>query len=184
MSLRLADEHGELIESLDQALELIVRLRDHVEQLQRKAAGDAHVIGDLKRDKLRDAEANARWPIAMKWHAFHNKVTGRSSRWKIDCFERAEPFLKAYGYEVCCAASEGIAADHYEDKRSNGTERHHTTWKVLLRDTDRFEEAVNSAPVTTLAKLREEGKLPGEQRKKKTRSPARESTQTTLEDVA
>ena len=89
------------------AEDAILRLRDHVAELQRTIAAQSHTIGELKRDKLKDAESKALWPLAMKWHAHHNKVTGRKSRWKLDCFERCEPYLKEYGLEVCMAASEG-----------------------------------------------------------------------------
>lgn len=167
---------GELIEATHVALEVEVqRLRDHISELQRTIARQSFELGELKRDKQHDAEQNRLWPLAVRWHKHHAKVTGRKSRWKLDVFERMEPFLKEYGIEVCEAASEGIAHDHFSTKRKNGTARHFNTLDTLLKNTDRFEEAINSCPLEVLQVLREEGLLPGQRKKKKGSAPAQRS---------
>jgi hypothetical protein len=157
----------------------IIELQDHVRGLERNLAGWAHRCAELERDKLAEAQTSQLWPLAVQWHEHHQRVTGRRSTFKLDTYEKAEPFLKAYGIEVCLAASEGIAFDHYISDRKNGTKNHHTTWKVLLGSTERFEEALNAAPLDVLARLKADGLLPGWKRK---RQDQREK-QTTMLDA-
>jgi len=172
--LKIVDpKTGELVilDSQDLAQEVLA-LRDEVTQHLRTIRAQASEIGKLKRDKQKEAEANPLWPKAVKLHQLYNKVMGRRSVWKIDVFEMCETFLEAYPVEVHEAAIEGLKAEHYIDIRRNGTKRHHVGWHILYRDTDRFEEAVNSASLDTLTVLKEEGLLPGQARKKKGSSPA------------
>jgi hypothetical protein len=155
-------ETGELVEVTQEGLEgMVVRLQDELREKERTIRSQAHRIGDLERDKQKEAEENPLWPKAVELHQHYNRVMGRRSVWKLDVFELCEPFLKKYPIEVHHAAIEGLKADHFVSTRSNGTTRHHHGWHILYRDTDRFEEAVNSADVETLQVLREEGLLPG-----------------------
>lgn len=164
---------GEIGEATVESLsEWVVRLQDEVAQHLHTIRGQASEIGQLKRDRKRDAEKNPLWARAVALHREYNRILGRKSRWKLDVFEMCEPFLEAYPQEVCIAAIHGIKADHYVDVRKNGTKRHHWGWHILFRDTDRFEEAVNSAPLDMLTVLREEGLLPGMTPKPKGSSPA------------
>jgi hypothetical protein len=167
---------GELVEASAENLALLVQsLRDEVTQHLRTIRAQASEIGKLKRDRQNEAEGDPLWPKAVDLHRFYNQTMKRRSVWKLDVFEMCEPFLKAYPVEVHRAAIHGLLADHYVDTRANGTKRHHVGWHILYRDTDRFEEAVNSAPVEMLQILREEGLLPGMTPKKKGSSPAQRS---------
>jgi hypothetical protein len=69
------------------------------------------------------------------------------SKFTLDRFEMALPYLERYDVAMCRKAIRGIAYEPYVTQRKNGSMKRHDGWHLLFdRGADAFEEWVNKAP--------------------------------------
>lgn len=158
--LRLVTDDGEIIDA-----ESVQLLRDQIAGLEAENRSWHYKYAQLARDREAEALEDPLWPKAMeifdRWRAVCNH---RGAQWTHDRFEMVKPYLKSHPpIAIHFAAVEGIHLDHAVKTRANGSTKHHDDWHILYRDTDRFEEAINSAPRNVLVQLKIDGHLPLEQ---------------------
>lgn len=143
-------------------------LEDQIAGLQRDVKGWAQRFAELKRDKQAEAEGSEIWPAAQRIFRYWREKTGKSKRtiFTLDRFEMVRPWLEKLGdtkspqaerlaeaEALCKLAIDGIVFDHYEEKRPNGTTRHHTGWHLIFEKADKFEDRCNSAPRERIAEV-------------------------------
>jgi hypothetical protein len=123
------------------------RLQDVVKGLEADVRGWTVRHANLKRDKERDAQRNALWPVARRLFKFWQAECNHPrSAWGLDSFELVAPHLRKHGEALCMVAIAGVAFDHFSTVRKNGTKKRYDDWEFVFRDRKNFEECVNRCP--------------------------------------
>ena len=143
------DGHGEVRE-LDPTVCPHCQVKDdEIEGLQRDILGWTTRYANLKRDKEAEAKASEYWRPAMEVFKAWKKATNHPRcGWTVERFELVERFLRneKYGREMCLRAVAGIAFDHFQGTRKNGTTIHYDEWERCFKDAGQVERFANCAP--------------------------------------
>lgn len=134
------------------------------------------VIGNLRRDKEREARAGQKWPAALRLFKIWRKLGNHgSAKFTYRRFECIEPFLKDYDpekhdlalepgppanpLEECAAAIAGRTYDCFSKPRPNGTTKRFDEWERIFeaekRYSGQFDESVARRPRDWRQRVRE-----------------------------
>lgn len=163
--LRLINaETGELVEE-HPGCPNCQRLEDQLDGAEREVRAWRARYADAMRDKEAEAKKHPLYSQAEKLFGEWKRLTGHTrSKWTPDRFEKARPFLKSDGYDLCLLAIQGAAFDPYTKARSNGTIKRFDDWELVWRDRGKFEEFCNRASKEALAeyKAKQQSAIPDE----------------------
>lgn len=116
-------------------------------ELLRKFTGQSRELGELRRDKDEEAREHEAWPMAVKLFEYWKQQTGhKRARWTEDRFWVVLPHLKKLGAANCAAAIAGLAFQHYEKPRRNGSIEHFDGWETCFKDAGRVESYAKRRP--------------------------------------
>ncbi len=115
---------------------------------------DARTWATRYRNLARDKEAEARghdlWNDLERLFAYWAKVCRHEkSQFDADRFHEALPHYKRHGEAMCRRAIDGAAYDAFTTKRKNGSDKRHDGWRLIFRDSEKFEEFCCKAPTQT-----------------------------------
>jgi hypothetical protein len=132
-ALRLVDEQGEIHPPDDcpgcQAKE------HELEELTRKMRGMARELGELRRDKDREAREHEAWPTILALFDYWREQTGHAkARWTGDRFWIALPLWKEWGAGNMAAAIAGIAFDPNRKPMRNGKIEVYDDWETVFKN--------------------------------------------------
>lgn len=121
---------------------------DLIAGLQRDVAAEHFRFEQLKRDKAREARANARWPEAKDVFDYWREKCGHPrSTFDVKRFELILPHLEKHGVDLCKRAILGAATDPFCVPRKNGSVKKHDGIGLIFRDAEHFEDFVNRSPI-------------------------------------
>ena len=121
---------------------ILVQQEDTIAGLQETIRRQAGALGKVRReDPAKRARDHDQWDRCALLFKVWQRATGHTrSRFTVDRFLAALPFLESFEDEVIGRAIEGIAHDPFKTIRKNGTEHRHDGWQLLFKSTDHFEE--------------------------------------------
>ncbi len=139
-------------EVCDECLPILVALQDEVAGLQQTIRSQGGLLGKYARENDDDLRRHAEWERGRRLFKVWQRATGKTrSRWSINRFKAAKPFLETYEDELILRAIEGIAYDPMvaSEPRKNGTGRDvFNDWETLFKSDAAFERYCNKAPRT------------------------------------
>lgn len=141
--LRLIDtETGEVHETCPNCVESERILAE----LERKYRGALSQIGNLRRDKAKEAEQHKLFPRARRLFDVWRRVCDHPrAKWTPDRFWEVEPRLRDYGEVRVCRAIMGGAYDPFVTRRKNGKPNRHNKWPQIMA-ASKFEDFEERAP--------------------------------------
>ena len=151
-------------------------LRAEVQGLQDKLKGAERDLNgwrvryqELKRDREKDARADALWPQGTELFRLYCRLTGKEGKprkltWSAERFELVRPLLAKHGTELCVRAIVGRVADHFTSQRANGSTIHYHEWERIFGSkgqgqtcASNYEESANRAPTDWKARAEAAG---------------------------
>lgn len=133
-----------------------LQAKDHeLDELIRKFKGQSRELGELRRDRDREAREHEAWPTLVKLHKYWRQQTGHTRvTFTPASFWVALPQLKNWGLGNLAAGVAGIAHDPNRRQLKNGKWETYDDWETLMRNQGNVRRYIGRRP--------EGWELPGE----------------------